>query len=73
MLMAFAGTAHADIRIDPEDRPRPPPAEPAPPIVEVPPESKGCAAKSDMAPEWVFGLAAIGFGAYFLRKRPRTA
>ncbi len=72
VLFALVATASADVRIDGDDGPRRDPAwrptRPGPP----PPrgEDKGCSSKSDMAPEWVFGLAAIGFGAYFLRRKP---
>ena len=66
MVFALVGTASADIRIDGDDGPRRDPAWRPPPAAE----KKGCGSKSEMAPEWVFGLTTLGLGAYFLRRRP---
>jgi hypothetical protein len=68
----YASPARADI-IDDRARPRPAPTKPpaTSPQPEEQPQGRGCGAQREMAPEWIFGFAALGMGAWGLRRQGR--
>jgi MYXO-CTERM domain-containing protein len=69
-VILAAGVAQADIRLDPPSGPPTPPSEEPSTAPRV--EQQGCSSREAMAPEWIFGLAVLGLGAWGLRRHERA-